>query len=133
MKDFIKEQQDLEREERNRQREQQEKQREYEERQKEKEYKQELETEARYRAYELERMKMKRQKVDLELRFKIKSAQKDASESDGQNPMATGHTSSHAGITKGPKMPCFDETKGDMDASLQRCEIYAESQKWKVE
>ena len=34
---------------------------------------------------------------------------------------------------KGPKMPCFNETKDDMDAYLHRFEIYAVSQGWREE
>jgi len=31
---------------------------------------------------------------------------------------------------KGPKMPCFEESKDNMDAFLHRFEIYAETQCW---
>jgi len=33
-------------------------------------------------------------------------------------------------MVKGPKMPCFDESKDDMDSFLHRFEIYADSQGW---
>ena len=89
--------------------------------------------EARNQAHELERMRMEQYRLDLELRFKTKSSQKDACESDEENPMTTGRASSYTGITKEPKVACFDETKDDIHAFLHKFEICAESQKWKVE
>ena len=47
------------------------------------------------------------------------------------------HTSAENGVGvkpkpfKGPKMPCFEESKDNIDAFLHRFEIYAETQCWR--
>ena len=151
LRDFIKEQQDLDREERNQQREhgkiqqdkddkfrlaQMEREREQERAQQEEQDKQ-WEREREKEQHEIERMKFERDKMDFELKMKTTEVKKASSEisedEEGENnkegSVASGHTRQRIGV-KGPKMPCFDERSDDMDSFLHRFEVYAESQGW---
>jgi len=131
LRDFIKEQQDLEGEERNQQREhdriEQDKQRESEKEQREREREKEQ--------HEIECMKFERDKMDFELQMKateVKSSEiseDEEGEDNKEGSVASGHTRQRIG-SKGPKMPCFDERSDDMDSFLHRFEAYADSQRW---
>jgi len=132
LRDFIKEQQNLEREERNQHREhdmipqdkqdkfrlaqmEREKEKEQREREKEQHEKEQREQEADEKRKDRE---LEREKMDFELKMKAAAAAvtKTSSEIDeneeGENSregsVASGHTRRRIGA-KGPKMPCFDE------------------------
>ncbi|XP_060070261.1 uncharacterized protein LOC132550238 [Ylistrum balloti] len=40
------------------------------------------------------------------------------------------HSDRETAVRRGPKLPAFDETRDNMDAYLQRFELYARAQKW---
>jgi len=151
LRDFIKEQQDLDSKERNRSREEQDKQREHDkiqqdkldkfrlaqmEREKEKEQR-EREEQDKQREFEIERMKSERDKMYFELQMKATEVKKacivksedEEREDNKEGSVASGHTRQRIGA-KGPKMPCFDERSDDMDSFLHRFEVYPDSQTW---
>jgi len=139
LRDFIKEQQDLEIEERSQQQRehdriqhdkldkfrlaQMERKKEKEQREREEQDKQrgsEKEQRKREREkeqHEIERMKFERGKMDFELQMKVTEVKKAISvisddeegEDNKDGSVASGHIRQRIG-TKGPKMPCFDKT-----------------------
>jgi len=133
LKDFIREQQTLEREEREKQREhereQQEKQRLWQAEQQDKE--REQQDKERDHQYTLKKMELEQ----LELQMKVGFPMRGGVDTDGKfdeddEHEATGKAGK--GIqARGPKMPCFDERVDDKDAFLHRFEVYADSQGWK--
>jgi len=83
---------------------------------------------------EIERMKFEGDKMDFELQMKATEVKKASSEisedeegeDDKEGSVASGHTRQRIGA-KGPKMPRFDDRSDDMDSSLHRFEVYADS------
>jgi len=148
LREFIKEQQEREaeeknkeREEKNKEREERQKQREYDKLQieaKEKKTQRDHEEQDKQRGFEIERLRMEQQKLEMELKLKPYPTRRETTyetdrgcQDDDGDYVVTGHNSGTRKIVKGPKMPCFEETKNDMDAYLHRFEVYAQSQDWK--
>jgi len=50
---------------------------------------------------------------------------------DDEDIALTSHNNGSQKIVKESKMPCFEESKDDMDVYLHRSEVYAQSQGWK--
>lgn len=111
LRDFVKEQQYLEREERTKEREEREKQRDFEKEKQDRE------------------MQLRRMEFEIEMK-KLETSVMQEGLNDSKEDV--GHTVDIRGrrMAKGPKMPCFDESKDDMDSFLHRFEIYADSQGW---
>jgi len=144
LKDFIKEQQELEREERNQQREHDRIQPDKEDkfrlaqmdrdREKEQDEKQRREQKAKERSKDRE---IEREKMDFEFKMKSTAVTKTNSEIDEdekgeenkEGSVASSHTRRRIGV-RCAKMPCFDERSDDMDSFLHRFEAYADSQGW---
>ena len=135
LRDFIREQQDLEREERRKQREYEDETRKQEADIEERKRAQEAEKADKDREFELERMKLKREEMDFRREMEGKTKTEYGSDRDDHEDGdigLPGHRTTGVG-GRGPKMPCFDERSDDMDAFLHRFEIYADCQNWKRE
>ena len=140
LRDFMKEQQAFEREEREKQREheirmkeresaEKQKQYEYEERLKERDVamkQKQYETEV-----EVERLKLETRRHALDYQERAETSR--SGQGDEEDMEARIGPMRMQAAVKGPKMPCFNETKDDMDAYLHRFEIYAVSQGWREE
>ena len=121
--------QDKQRAEQDKQRESEEELREYQ-----------RENDEKDREFEVEWMKFERDKMDFELQMKateVKMAisvkrEDEEGEDNKEGSVASNHTRQRIGA-KGPKMPCFDDRKDDMDSFLHRFEVYADSQRWSKE
>ena len=134
LKDFIREQQTLEREEREKQRkherEQQDKQRLWQAEQQDKE--REQKDKKRDHQYTLKKMELEQ----LELKMKVGLPMRGGVDTDGKfdeddKHEATKKAGKERNSSKGPKMPCFDKRVDNMDAFLHRFEVYVDSQGWK--
>ena len=80
----------------------------------------------RARQVEIERMHYEQKKLEKEVQ-EIESGRHFVADTENDE---TG-ISDIGKIMKGPKMPCFEETKDNMNALLHRFEINAETQGWK--
>jgi len=92
----------------------------------------------KHRGFEIKRLRMEQQKLEMELKLKPYPTRRETThetdrlcQDDDEDYVVTGHNTGTRKIVKGPKMPCFEETKDDMDAYLHRFEVYAQSQGWK--
>ena len=100
-----------------------------------------MEADREARQHELAKMELEKQKLEMEIQMRFDRL-RTGDQDEGQDLThidtdAVTEAGSHAGSrrvttgVKGPKMPCFDETKDDMDAFLHRFEIYAAAQAWR--
>jgi len=158
LRDFIKEQQAFERKEREKQREHEirmkeresaEKQKKYEyeerlkerdaaEKQKQYEYEERLkerDVAMKQKQYEteveVERLKLETRRHTLEYQERAETSR--SGQGDEEDMEARIGPMRMQAAVKGPKMPCFNKSKDDMDAYLHRFEIYAVSQGWREE
>jgi len=74
-----------------------------------------------------ERMQIEQKKLEQEMADTLKQRSRHTS-SENEGWMEFGGKPKPF---KGPKMPCFEESKDNMDAFLHRFEIYAETQCWR--
>jgi len=74
-----------------------------------------------------ERMQIEQKKLEQEMADTLKQRSRHTS-SENEGWMEYG---AKPKPFKGPKMPCFEESKDNMDAYLHRFEIYAETQCWR--
>ena len=74
-----------------------------------------------------ERMQIEQKKLEQEMADTLKHRSRHAA-SENEGWMEFGVKPKPF---KGPKMPCFEESKDNMDAFLHRFEIYAETQCWR--
>ena len=131
LKEFIKEQQTLARDNRAAQLAA-----EKEVREAEKEARQ-LTADREAREHELAKMELEKKKIEVELQLRYNKLLTDHQEEGQDLTHIDTEVASEAGGcrvsggVKGPKMPCFDENRDNMDAFLHRFEIYAAAQGWK--
>jgi len=83
----------------------------------------------RARQVEIERMQVEQKKLEKEMQETMEAGRHSMDEEDNDEI----GISNARKIVKGPKMPCFEESKDNMDAFLHRFEIYAGTQGWKKE